>query len=98
MVPGQPRLKKFTGPHLNRKSWARWYTSAILAIAGSLNRIAVHAGLDKKQNSISKTIKAKRAGGMVQVLENLASKHNVLSSNPSTANAKQTTIETTKPR
>jgi hypothetical protein len=48
----------------------------ITAMAGSLNRkIVVQAILSKKQDSIFKRTRAKRVGGMGQVIEHLPSKH-----------------------
>jgi hypothetical protein len=44
--------------------------------------IKVCTGLDIKQDAISKTTRAKRAGGMSQIVECLPSKHKALSSNP----------------
>jgi hypothetical protein len=37
-------------------------------------RITVQADLDRKQDPISKVTRTKRAGGMAQVVEHLASK------------------------
>jgi hypothetical protein len=52
---------------------------------GSINRrIMVQVDLGKKQEPISKTMRAKRAGGTVQVVEHPPSKQEALSSNPST--------------
>jgi hypothetical protein len=47
--------------------------------------MVVQAGLGKKQDSISKITKAKRIGGMAQVVESLSSNCESLSSNYSTA-------------
>jgi hypothetical protein len=50
--------------HLNRKSRAWWYAPVISATVGSINkRTAVQAGGGKKQDSISKIIKAKKGWG-----------------------------------
>jgi hypothetical protein len=52
----------------------------ILATWGSTNRrIIVQGCLGIKQNPISKITKAKRAGGVVQVVECLPSKYEALS-------------------
>jgi hypothetical protein len=45
----------------------------------------VQAGLGKKQHPISKTTRAKRGGGVAQVIECLPTKCKALSSNPRTA-------------
>jgi hypothetical protein len=50
--------------------------------------IMVQAGLGKRQALTSKITKAKRAGGMAQVIEYLPSKHKTLNSNPSTQKKK----------
>jgi hypothetical protein len=44
----------------------------------------MQAGLDQKQDPISKITRAKRAGGGAQAAKHLPSKHKVLSFNPST--------------
>jgi hypothetical protein len=63
---------------------------ANLATAGSTNRkIELQAGLDVKRDPISKITKAKRAGDMVQALQHLPSKCEVLSSNSSTTKKKK---------
>jgi hypothetical protein len=60
--------------------------TVILAKVGNLNRrIKVQTSLSKKQDPISKIARVKRAGSMIRVIENLASKLKALSSNPSTA-------------
>jgi hypothetical protein len=41
------------------------------------------------QDPISKITKTKRAGGMIQVIEHVPSKHKALNSNPSTTNKKE---------
>jgi hypothetical protein len=52
---------------------------------GSLNRrTAVHTGLGKKQEPISKISRAKKAGGMAQEVKRLPLEHGALSLNPST--------------
>jgi hypothetical protein len=51
----------------------------------SINRrITVQGVLDKKARSYVKITRVKRAGGMVQVVVYLPSKHEALSSNPCT--------------
>jgi hypothetical protein len=52
----------------------------------------VPASLGKKEDLNSKIIKAKRAGGMAQAVENLSSKCKALSSNPSTTREKSEKI------
>jgi hypothetical protein len=49
----------------------------------------VQADLSKKQNAIPKITRAKRPGGMAQVVKHLPSKHEALSSNPNTAKKKK---------
>jgi hypothetical protein len=51
--------------------------------------MVVQAGLDLKQDPISKITKAKLAGSMAQVVECLFSKHNTLNSIPSTKKKKK---------
>jgi hypothetical protein len=46
----------------------------------------------KKHETLSKKIKQKRAGSVVQVIECLPSKYDTLSSNPSITKTKQTII------
>jgi hypothetical protein len=46
----------------------------------------------KMQDSIPKITKAKRAGGMTQVVEHLPSKHKAPSSNPSTTKRKRQSV------
>jgi hypothetical protein len=62
----------------------------ILATTENINRrIIVQDSPSKKQDPISKRIKVKRSGGMVQVREHLPSECKVLSSNPSTVKRKK---------
>jgi hypothetical protein len=57
---------------------------------GSTNRrITVQAGLGIKQDPISKIINAERAGGVIQVVELLPSKHKTLISTFSTTKKKK---------
>jgi hypothetical protein len=56
-------------------------------------KIMVHSSLGKKQDSISKIPRVKRAGVMAQAVEHLPSKCDVLSSSPSKTN-KQTNKKT----
>jgi hypothetical protein len=50
LVPGQPKQKKFSRPHLNRKSWVWWHAPVIATTAGSINRrTVVQVGQDKKE-------------------------------------------------
>jgi hypothetical protein len=48
-------------------------------------RIMVQTGLGKKWGPISKTARARRAGGVAQAIEHLPSKHEATNSNPSIA-------------
>jgi hypothetical protein len=67
---------------LMEKSWAQWYAPVIPVTVGSINRkITVQASLDKSQNQITR---AKRVGGMDQVVEPLSSNCEALSSNLNT--------------
>jgi hypothetical protein len=69
------RAKSPQNPISTVKTWAWWCIALIPATAGSINRrIAVHASLGKKQDSISKITIAKRAGGVVQVVQHLPRK------------------------
>jgi hypothetical protein len=52
----------------------------------------VQAGLSKKGDTVSKTMVQKRVGVMVQVAEQLPSKSEALSSNPSTSKKKKKSI------
>jgi hypothetical protein len=55
-----------------RRAWL--CVPIIPAMAGSVNRrLMVQAGLGKKRHPISKIIRAKKAGGMAQILEFLPS-------------------------
>jgi hypothetical protein len=49
----------------------------------------VQASLNRKQDPISKVTTAKRVGGMTQVIENLPSKNEALSSNLTTTGKKK---------
>jgi hypothetical protein len=72
--------KKFARPCLNRKSWVWWCEPVIPATAGIRNRrIVVQTGPGKKRDPISKITRAKRAGGVTQGIESLASKQKMLS-------------------
>jgi hypothetical protein len=54
-----------------------------------IRRITFQAGLDKKQDLISKIARAKRAGVMAQAVEYLPCKSEALSSNPSNTKKKK---------
>jgi hypothetical protein len=68
-------------PHLKIKSWVQWCASVIPVTAG--NKIG---GLQCRPAKITR---AKRAGGVAQVVEYLLSKCEALSSNPSTEKKKK---------
>jgi hypothetical protein len=68
-----------SGAHLSSQLWPEAYN----------RRIVVQAHLSKKQDLISKITRAKRSGGMAQVVEHLPSKCETLSSNPSTGKKKK---------
>jgi hypothetical protein len=53
-------------------------------VAGRSRRIKVQVSLGKKQDLVSKIIRAKRAGDVVQAVKHQPSKCEALSSNPST--------------
>jgi hypothetical protein len=54
-----------------------------------IGRIMVQTSLGKKRDPISKITRAKRAGGVAQVVEPLPSKCKALSSNPKTKKKKK---------
>jgi hypothetical protein len=56
----------------------------------------IQAGLDKRQDLISKITRAKRARGEAKVVQLLTSKHKALNSNPATAKTKQKNISERK--
>jgi hypothetical protein len=59
-------------PYLKRKNWAWWSIPVIPAMLRSTNRMtAVQASLNKKQDPISKIIRAKRVRGVDQIIRHL---------------------------
>jgi hypothetical protein len=68
----------------SRPAGGQWLSIAFLLSQESTNRrITVHASPSIKQDPISKTTKAKRTGGMTQVVEYFLSKCEALRSTPS---------------
>jgi hypothetical protein len=63
--------KKFVRPHLNNNKKVGCGSTCLpsqLTVGNINRRIAVQAELDKKQDPISKITRAKRAGGVAQVV------------------------------
>jgi hypothetical protein len=85
------QAKKFVRiPSQPIKSWVWWCMPVILHM-GSLNtRMVVQALQAYTQDHIPKITKAKRPGGVAQVVQHLPSKYKALSLNPSTGENKQT--------
>jgi hypothetical protein len=85
--------KEFPKPHFNGTKLGVVFVSAIPEIAGNVKlEVEVNAGLSKEQDSIFKITRAKRAGGVTQVVGYLLSKFKVLNSIPSTTTKKQNEV------
>jgi hypothetical protein len=65
--------KKLTRPPSQQKSWMLGVGGCTPSYAQSLSRTAVQASPGKNTRLYSKKTKAKRAGGMAQVVEHLLS-------------------------
>jgi hypothetical protein len=83
MMPGHPKQKCLR--ELSGKKLGPWHMLVLISVAVSnLNsRVLVQVSLGKKQDLISKIMRARRAGGTAQVVECLHSKYKALCSNPS---------------
>jgi hypothetical protein len=64
-----------------------WWHTPVIAMEGDLKQEGqVQVSLGKKRDPISKIPRAKRAGGVAQVVQHLCSKCEALSLSPRTAN------------
>jgi uncharacterized protein YwlG (UPF0340 family) len=84
MVLGQPRQNIHEMPSQPTVGHGGRSLSSQLYCEELNRRIVVQTGLNKKQHTISKITREKRAGGMAEVVDYLPSKHKALNSNPST--------------
>jgi hypothetical protein len=93
MVPSQ-LCKKFTDPHLNRKTWVWQCMSVTPTTTGSINRRnTVHTGPGKNWDSYLQNKQGKWTGSLAQPVERLTDKCEVLTLNPSNTKKKKKRIK-----
>jgi hypothetical protein len=81
------QVKKFLRAYLKGKKLDMVCVCHLRDSGKHKTRIAVQAGLNKKQDPMSKITRVKKAGGMVQTVMGLSNKRKALSSNTSTVSS-----------